>query len=163
MSTGRTGAVVAVSRALQSINQWLSRVPLSLLQLLMRIGIGAVFFNAGLLKYQSWQVTLLLFRDEYKVPLADPALMARMATFNELVFSTLLVLGLATRLATLPFLGMIVVIQTFVYPNAWVEHLVWTSILLFLLTRGAGTLSLDHAIARRFAPRRQGSSSEGLQ
>lgn len=161
MSTGRTGAVVAVARAIQSINQSLSRVPLSLLQLLMRIGIGAVFFNAGLLKYQSWQVTLLLFRDEYKVPLADPALIARMATFNELVFSTLLVLGLATRLATLPFLGMIVVIQTFVYPNAWVEHLVWTSILLFLLTRGAGTLSLDHVISRRFALR-QGSSSQGL-
>jgi putative oxidoreductase len=44
---------------------------------------------------------------------------------------------------------MIAVIQTFVYPNAWVEHLVWTSILLFLLTRGGGALSLDHLIARR--------------
>jgi putative oxidoreductase len=127
----------------------LNRVPLSLLQLLMRIGVGAVFFNAGLLKYRSWELTLLLFRDEYKVPLFDPALMARMATFNELTFSTLLFLGLATRLATLPFLGMIAVIQTFVYPSAWVEHLVWTSILLFLLTRGGGALSLDYVIGRR--------------
>jgi putative oxidoreductase len=116
----------------------------------MRVGVGVVFVNAGLLKYRSWELTLLLFRDEYKVPLFDPALMARIATFNELTFSTLLFLGLATRLATLPFLGMIVVIQTFVYPNAWVEHLVWTSILLFLLTRGAGALSLDYVIARRF-------------
>jgi putative oxidoreductase len=91
----------------------------------------------------------LLFRDEYKVPFFDPALMARMATFNELTFSTLLFLGLATRLATLPFLGMIVVIQTFVYPNAWNEHLVWASILLFLLARGGGALSLDHLIAGR--------------
>jgi hypothetical protein len=33
--------------------------------------------------------------------------MARMATFNELTFSTLLFLGLATRLVTLPFLGNI--------------------------------------------------------
>lgn len=137
-------------RMFDSIRGRLSRVPLSLLQLLMRIGVGSVFFNAGLLKYRSWELTLLLFRDEYQVPLFDPALVARIATFNELTFSTLLVLGLATRLATVPFLGMIVVIQTFVYPNAWIEHLVWTSILLFLLTRGAGVLSLDHLIARRF-------------
>jgi len=133
---------------IDAIRQWLSRVPLSLLQLIMRIAIGSVFFNAGLLKYRSWEVTVLLFRDEYKVPLVDPALLARMATFNELTFSTLLFLGLATRLATLPFLGMIVVIQTFVYPDAWIEHLLWTSILLLLLTRGGGALSVDHLIAR---------------
>ena len=141
--------------SLDSVGRVLNRVPLSLLQLLMRIGVGSVFFNAGLLKYRSWELTLLLFRDEYKVPLFDPALMARMATFNELTFSTLLFLGLATRLATLPFLGMIVVIQTFVYPNAWIEHLVWTSILLFLLTRGGGDLSIDYLIARRFGVMRQ--------
>ena len=135
-------------RIMDAANQSLARVPLSALQLLMRIAVGSVFFNAGLLKYRSWEVTLLLFRDEYKVPGFDPALLAHMATFNELTFSTLLFLGLATRLATLPFLGMIAVIQTFVYPNAWIEHLVWTSILLFLLTRGGGTLSLDHLIAR---------------
>ena len=134
---------------MDAIHHGLGRVPLSLLQLLMRIAIGSVFFTAGLLKYRSWEITLLLFRDEYNVPLFDPMLMARMATFNELTFSTLLFLGLATRLATVPFLSMIVVIQTFVYPNAWTEHLVWTSILLFLLTRGAGALSVDHLIARR--------------
>lgn len=139
---------------IDAIHHGLGRVPLSLLQLLMRIAIGSVFFNAGLLKYRSWEITLLLFRDEYKVPLFDPTLMARMATFNELTFSTLLFLGLATRLATLPFLGMIVVIQTFVYPNAWIEHLVWTSILLFLLTRGAGAVSVDHVITRRFGATR---------
>jgi putative oxidoreductase len=134
---------------MDAIRQRLCRLPLSLLQLIMRIAIGSVFFNAGLLKYRSWEITVLLFRDEYKVPWVDPRLLARMATFNELAFSTLLFLGLATRLATLPFLGMIVVIQTFVYPEAWIEHLVWTSILLLLLTRGAGALSVDHLIARR--------------
>jgi putative oxidoreductase len=141
-------------RAFDGVLQALNRVPLSALQLLMRVGIGSVFFNAGLIKYRSWQVTLLLFRDEYKVPLFDPALMARIATFNELVFSTLLFLGLATRLATLPFLGMIVVIQRFVYPDAWVEHLLWATILLFLLARGGGALSADYLIARRFGVRR---------
>ena len=79
--------------------------------------------------------------------------MARMATFNELTFSALLILGLATRVATLPLLGMIAVIQTFVYPDAWTEHLLWASILVFLLTRGAGALSLDQLVARRFRSR----------
>lgn len=132
-----------------SVIERLGRFPLSWIQLAMRVAIGAVFFNAGLMKYRSWELTLLLFRDEYKVPFADPALAARMATFNELTFSTLIVLGLATRMATVPFLGMLVVIQTFVYPQAWVEHLTWASILVFLLTRGAGALSLDHLIWRR--------------
>jgi len=135
---------------LAGVRTRLERVPLALIQFAMRVAIGAVFFNAGLLKYRSPELTALLFRDEYKVPLLDPALAASMATFNELTFSTLLVLGLATRLATLPFLGMIVVIQTFVYPQAWVEHLTWASILVFLLTRGPGAISLDHLIWRRF-------------
>ena len=55
-------------------------------------------------------------------------------------------LGLATRLATLPLLGMIVVIQTTVYPNAYAEHLTWASLLLFLLTRGGGPFSLDRLL-----------------
>ena len=137
-------------RWFDAIRRRLDRFPLPIVQLAMRIAVGAVFFNAGLLKYRSPELTLLLFRDEYKVPFFDPALMARMATFNELTFSTLLILGLATRVATAPLLGMIVVIQTFVYPEAWTEHLLWASILAFLLTRGAGPLSLDHLVARRF-------------
>ena len=73
-----------------------------------------------------------------------------MAMVQELTIPVLLFVGLATRVATVPLLGMIVVIQTFVYPNAWTEHLVWASILVFLLTRGPGAYSLDHLIARRF-------------
>jgi len=69
-----------------------------------------------------------------------------MATCFELGCSTLLILGLASRLATLPLLGMIVTIQLFVYPQAWPEHLVWGSILIFLLTRGPGAISLDRAL-----------------
>jgi len=135
--------------------QWLERVPLSLIQLAMRIGVGAVFFNAGLLKYNSWEFTVKLFEDEYKVPLLDPAVAARLAMVQELTLPVLLFLGLATRAATVPMLGMIAVIQTFVYPNAWTEHLVWSSILVFLLTRGPGILSLDHLVDRYFAAERQ--------
>src|SRR6266478_7908653 len=128
---------------------WLERFPLSIIQLLMRIGVGAVFFNAGLLKYQSFEFAVKLFEDEYKVPLLAPAVAARIAMINELTTSTLLFLGLATRLATLPLLGMISVIQIFVYPNAWPDHVLWGSILIFILTRGPGALSVDYLIERQ--------------
>jgi putative oxidoreductase len=65
----------------------------------------------------------------------------------------LLVIGLATRLATLPMLGMTFVIEAFVYPEDWNEHLIWASMLIFILTRGPGLISLDHLIARRFLER----------
>ena len=136
-----------------SLREGLGRFPLSIIQLAMRFGVGLVFFNAGVLKYQSFEFAVKLFEDEYKVPLLAPAVAARMAMFNELTFSTLLFLGLGTRFATLPLLGMIMVIQLFVYPSAWPDHLLWGSILIFLLTRGPGILSVDHLIDRRFGNR----------
>src|SRR5258706_7286862 len=132
---------------------WLERFPLSIIQLAMRIGVGMVFFSAGLLKLNSFEFAVKLFEGEYKVPVLAPAVAARLAMFNELTFSTLLFLGLGTRLATLPLLGMITVIQIFVYPQAWTDHVLWGSILFFLLTRGPGALSLDHLIERWLAKR----------
>jgi len=131
----------------------LELIPMSLMLLLMRVGVGMVFFKAGLLKYNSWEFTILLFRDEYKVPLLAPELAARMAMVQELRLPILLFVGLGTRLATLPLFGMILVIQTFVYPNAWADHLFWASALLLILSRGPGVFSLDHLIATRFSSR----------
>ena len=122
------------------------RVPLAALQLLFRLGVASVFLKAGLNKLAGWELTVQLFADQYKVPVLSPALAARLATTFEIGCSVLLILGLGTRLATLPLLGMIAVIQTFVYPNAYAEHLTWGSILLFLLTRGGGAWSLDRAL-----------------
>ena len=133
-----------------SMRQWLGHFPLSILQFGMRIGVGMVFFKSGLLKYQSFDFAVKLFQDEYKLPFLAPAVAARMAMINELTTSTLLFFGLATRLTTLPLFGMISVIQIFVYPNAWPDHLLWGSILLFLLTRGPGSLSIDYLIDRYF-------------
>jgi len=132
---------------------WLARFPLSIIQLAGRIGVGATFFKAGLLKYQSWEFTVRLFQEEYRVPLLDPAVAAGIATVQELTIPILLFLGLATRIATLPLLGMIAVIQTFVYPNAYNEHLVWGAILVLLLTRGPGVFSVDHLINRHVQKR----------
>ncbi len=131
-----------------STREWLGRFPLSILQLGMRIGVGMVFFNAGLLKYRSFEFAIKLFEDEYKVPILAPAVAARIAMINELTTSTLLFLGLVTRLATLPLLGMMSVIQIFVYPSAWPDHVLWGSTLIFILTRGPGPFSIDYLIER---------------
>lgn len=125
-------------------------VPFSLIQLAMRISIGLVFFNSGLLKFRSLEFAVKLFQDEYKLPLLPPELAARMAMTVELAVPVFLFAGLATRLATLPLLGMVAVIQMLVYPQAWVEHLLWTSSLVVLLTRGPGVFSIDHLVDRHF-------------
>lgn len=134
----------------------LERIPFSLHQLLFRFAIAGVFLPAGLLKVRSWDSTLALFQDEYKVPVLSPVIAAAMATVIELGCSSLLIVGLATRLATLPLLGQIVTIQLFVYPQAWHEHLVWGSILLVLLTRGGGAVSIDRVLARKVGGRPAG-------
>ena len=137
-----SGARGTIARALDV----LGRFPLPLLQLMFRLAVASVFLKAGLIKIRSWETTVQLFADEYKVPVLSADLAATMAATFEIGCATLLILGLGTRLATLPLLGMIVVIQTFVYANAYAEHLTWASILLFLLTRGAGPWSLDKAL-----------------
>jgi putative oxidoreductase len=133
----------------------LEHFPLSILQLALRIGVGTVFFRSGLLKIDSWEFTIRLFRDEYRVPLLDPVLAAQVATIVELGAPPLLFAGLATRLATLPLLGMIAVIQVFVYPNAWSDHLMWAAALVFVLTRGPGAFSVGYWIAKSVATRRR--------
>ena len=92
------------------------------------------------------------------MPLLPPDTVAAMSASFEVGCSVLLLLGLCTRLATLPLLGMIAVIQTFVYPNAYNEHLVWGAILVLLLTRGPGVFSVDYLIghyAKRGSRRRE--------
>jgi len=131
---------------LTSITSLLRRFPLSIHQLLFRLAVAGVFFRAGLQKARGWETTIALFSDEYKLPGFPPEIAAVMATCFELGCSTLLILGLASRLATLPLLGMIMIIQLLVYPQAWPEHLMWGSILIFLLTRGPGAFSLDRLI-----------------
>jgi putative oxidoreductase len=137
-----------------AIRDWLQRFPVSVILLAMRIGVGSVFFKAGLLKYQSFEFAVKLFEDEYKVPILSPLVAARITMFDELTWPVFLFLGLATRFATLPILGSITVIQLFVYPSAWTENLVWASILVLLLTRGAGALSLDFLVERYFEKRK---------
>jgi putative oxidoreductase len=118
-------------------------VPLSLIQLAARVAIANVFWNSAQSKLLSWPVTLQLFAMEYRVPLLPPDIAAPLATATELTGSVLLFLGLFTRLGALALLGLVAVIQIFVYPGHWGEHLLWASLLGLLLARGAGVVSLD--------------------
>lgn len=148
-----TSPLARVRSLVVATRSYLSALPLSLIQLAMRVAIGFVFFNSGLLKLKSPQFAVKLFEDEYKLPLLDPTFAAQLATIVEIGVPLLLFVGLATRLATLPLLGMTAIIEIFVYPQAWVEHLLWASVLMLLLTRGPGVFSIDHLIDRHFARR----------
>ena len=138
-----TGNTTGIKARIVPVLELLGRFPLALLQLLFRLAVASVFLKAAMTKLASWEFTIQLFVDEYKVPVLPPEIAAVFATTTELTCSVLLIAGLFTRLATLPLLGMIMVIQIFVYPSAYSEHLTWGSILLFLLTRGGGPISLD--------------------
>ena len=139
---------------LNAVQHWLGRFPLSILQLAMRFGVGLYWFKGALLRIQSPEFGLKLFQDEYKVPFLDPALAMHLANFNETVCSCLLMVGLFSRLATLPLLvQQLLIIQIFVFPSSYVDSLLQGSCLLFILTRGPGVFSLDHLIGRFFLKR----------
>jgi putative oxidoreductase len=124
----------------------LERVPYWLLALPLRVGAAAVFWNSAQTKLANWDTTLELFADEYKVPLLPPEIAAHFALGVELTTPVLLVLGLFTRAAALVLLAMTAVIEIFVYPLAWPTHIQWAAMLLVLLCRGPGKLSLDHLL-----------------
>jgi putative oxidoreductase len=122
-------------------------LPLDLILLVQRIGIAAIFFQSGRTKVEGLftlsESTFFLFENDYALPLLPPVQAAYAATLAEHVFPILLVLGLFTRFSALALLGMTLVIQTFVYPDAWPTHLSWAALLLPLIALGGGRLALD--------------------
>ncbi|MCA1370470.1 DoxX family membrane protein [Bradyrhizobium sp. BRP14] len=138
-----------IYRLHDTVVEWATALPLSIVQLASRVAIAEVFWQSAQTKLASWPVTLQLFAFEYRVPLLDPGLAAVMATTAELSGAAMLALGLLARLASLMLLGVVATIQIFVYPDHWVEHLMWTTLLLLILSRGAGVISVDHLVARR--------------
>lgn len=125
-------------------------IPESLIALVARLGMAGVFFQSGRTKVDGLlhitDGTYTLFREEYRLPLIPPDIAAHMATYAEHLFSILLVLGLFTRFSALAFLGMTLVIEVFVYPDAWPTHLSWAAPLLYLVARGGGAWSVDRLI-----------------
>ncbi|HEY7687873.1 MAG TPA: DoxX family protein [Dongiaceae bacterium] len=130
----------------RSIITLLERIPVALPEFILRLGVSLVFFRSFLAKIASWDTTVLLFANEYNVPLLPPDFAAVMATGVELLAPIMLVLGLGTRLAAAAMLGMTAVIQVFVYPGSYPDHLLWAGPLLYLLLRGPGAWSIDARI-----------------
>ena len=126
----------------------LDATPYSALALIARAATFTVFFRSGLQKLSDWNSTVLLFENEYHVPVLPPVFAAHMATAMELGASTLVLVGLLTRLSTLALLGMVAVIQLFVYPEAWPDHLQWVAFMALIVARGPGRISLDAALGR---------------
>jgi putative oxidoreductase len=145
--TGLAGLVNRLIALMAAIPYWF-------VALIARFSIAAVFWRSGQTKVDGWHVSdtaIELFKYEYKLPLIDPVIAAYLATFAEHFFPVLLVLGLATRFAAAALLVMTLVIEIFVYPDAWPTHGTWATCFLLLMIKGAGPVSLDHLIARREA------------
>ncbi len=125
-------------------------LPSSLLLLVQRLGIAAVFFMSGRTKVDGLLTVndsaFELFRSEYALPLVKPEIAAYAATYSEHLFPLLLVLGLFTRFAASALLIMTLIIEIFVYPDAWPTHLSWAGLLLPLIALGGGKLSLDRLL-----------------
>jgi len=157
--------------ALKAIG-WFERIPHSVIAFIARFSLAATFWQSGQTKVENFQVDLIrgdfqvglprlaesavdLFRDEYALPLLPPEWAAPMATTAEHVFPLLLLVGLATRFSALALLVMTLVIQFFVYPAAYPTHALWAALLFYLMARGPGLFSLDHAL-ERWLPQRTG-------
>lgn len=145
----------------------LGRIPDTLIALVARFSIAAVFWSSGQTKVEGLAINFVtgdfklgwprlsdsavdLFRDEYKLPLIPPEFAAPLAATAEHVLPLLVLIGLATRFSALGLLGMTLVIQLFVYPGAYATHGTWAAVLLYLIAHGPGKASLDHWIGVRY-------------
>jgi putative oxidoreductase len=162
---------------IEAIVTRLDRIPQSVISLAARVFPAALFWSSGQTKVEGWHVAetftaclahgcnpirelvaqagslrlsdsvVDLFRDEYALPLIQPEIAARLAAVSEHVFPFLLVIGLASRLATLALLGMTAVVE-YVYPSLWPLHGTWATCFLVVVARGPGIVSLDYLIGR---------------
>jgi putative oxidoreductase len=90
-----------------------------------------------------------LFRSEFSGLPLDPGIAVPLTVFAEHVFPMLLLFGLATRFSAGALLVMTLVIQIFVFPDAWWPvHSLWAAMAAILIVRGGGRFSLDALVAR---------------
>jgi putative oxidoreductase len=134
----------------RSLWKALERVPIALPVLVMRAGVALVFWRSGQSKLPLGnESTVGLFRDIYQVPLLPPELATYLATLVEISCPVLLLLGMLARPAAAVLLLQTIIIQLFVFPANYPDHLLWAGPLLYLLLRGPGKWSLDAAIRDR--------------
>lgn len=147
------GLLNLYDRGVLLVSGW---VPQSLTLLFTRIVLSGIFWRSGRTKVDegTWfsisENTRYLFQEEYKgVPLPSD-LAAVLATTFEHLFPIFLIMGLFTRLSAIALLGMTLVIQIFVYPEAWWQvHSLWSALSLVLIVHGGGAFSLDALLVRQ--------------
>lgn len=142
--------MLKTARALDGI---FSRIPEAFVLLFARIVVAHVFWASGRSKVEGWftfrSEVVDLFRDEYRLPLIPPEWAAPLVTVAEHILPILLIAGLFTRFASFTLIIITLVIQVFVYPDAWwTQHSLWIAPLLFLLTRGGGAWSIDRLMLK---------------
>lgn len=142
-----------------NVERLLQRIPEALPQLFARIVTAHVFWTAGRLRIEPGTLFTLrdgqvqLFAEEFHVPF--PEVVAPLTTTLEHVLPILLILGLFSRLSAIAVAGMVLIIQFFVYPDAWwQQHSLYLAPLLFIIIRGPGQASLDHFLRVRRVKRR---------
>ncbi|MBQ0921688.1 DoxX family protein [Hydrogenophaga aromaticivorans] len=151
---------------LHRVHSAMGHLPNTLLAFVARFSIAAVFWKSGQTKIEGLAIDIVsgeftlgiprlsdnavfLFKEEYQLPLLPPDLGATLAALGEHILPLFILLGLATRLSALGLLGMTLVIQLFVYPDAYATHGTWAAVLLYLMAHGPGQLSIDAWIAKR--------------
>jgi putative oxidoreductase len=157
MTADTLAATQGPAALLRRLNGVLSRTPLDAALIGARLFPAAVFWQSGRTKVEGFSIkdsTFYLFEHVYALPLIPPPLAAWLATIAEHVLPVLLVLGLLTRLSALGLLVMTLVIQVFVFPEAWVTHGLWATALLLLVACGPGRLSIDRAAGIERLPSR---------
>ena len=133
-----------------------SRLPEGIALLATRVALAGIFWRSGRTKVVEGtaldisDTTYFLFEHEYTGLPLPVDLAVPLATYAEHLFPILLLFGLFTRFAALSLLGMTLVIQVFVYPDAWwATHLLWVALAAILVSRGGGLFSLDALLASR--------------
>lgn len=145
-----------VARPLALLNGALDALQ-PLFALATRLYVSWVFLKSGWLKLSSWDSTVSLFTDEYKVPLLPPVAAAVVGTFGELFFPVLLIVGLAGRLSALGLFAvnaMAVISYAHVlysegFEAAIGQHYLWGFMVAMLALYGPGAMSADSLIAAR--------------
>lgn len=151
----------------RTTGQLMRAIPESLVLFLARFALAAVFWLSGQTKIEGFALnpfagqfefgwpamkdsTLYLFEYEYALPLIAPEIAAYMATLAEHTLPILLLFGVFTRLGAAGVLLMTLVIQIFVYPEAYALHATWAALALLLIKNGAGKASLDALVTRPY-------------
>lgn len=123
----------------------------------VRLALAAQFWRSALTKIEGYNpfdikdTTYFLFQEEYHMPF--PEITGALATYGEYFLSILVFLGLATRFGAAGLFTMTLVIQLFVYPDAfWSPHVMWFGLALILIARGGGMFSLDRLVGPRLLP-----------